>query len=386
MSTDIPNFQDCMYFDSASTSYYRPESIGKSVAQAILSFGSHSRGTHKPAQLAKEAISDAKEVIRSFFGADSPEQIAFMSGATLALNSAILGTLKPNDHVITTVMEHNAVLRPLYRLMDEGLECDFVGLLEDGNLDYSAFEGLVKENTKCVIITHCSNVTGLVINLDFLAEFCRKHDLFLILDAAQTAGLFPIDIKLFDRAIICFTGHKGFMGPQGTGGMVVNNVEISPIIRGSTSHSSHVRHMLEYPDSIEVGTPNAHSIAGLLAGARYILDKGMDVMLESSLQMADIFYNGLRGVDGINVLSNFALPHGPIVSFNFNNIGPSEVEDFLNHMNICVRAGFHCAPLIHNALNTDCYGALRFSFSSFNDKSQVEHVLRAVTFFAKNFL
>ena len=374
-----------IYFDSASTSFYKPNVVTQAVTSAMSSFGNAGRGGNPASITAARAIYSARCSLAPFFGVQ-PSQIAFTHNATTALNMAIFGLLSANDHAITTVLEHNSVLRPLYHLQERGLKLDFVGLTPDGDLDYESFGKLLCKETRCVIVTHCSNVTGLVVDLGRIAQFCKQHGLILIVDAAQSAGLLPIDIQSLGRAAVCFTGHKGLLGPQGTGGLVINDIEISPMMVGGSGFDSFsTLHPNAFPESLEAGTLNAHGIAGLGAGAEYIKEKGMDAIREEGLAHAKAFEEGVREIPNIKIYGNSALQRAPIVSINIGDLDSAEVETLLAVREICVRGGFHCAPLAHKALGTDGQGAVRFSFSSFNTEQQVEIAIQAVEEIAKEY-
>jgi len=365
-----------IYFDSASTSYYRPDVVKQAVVSAMTELGSYGRGAHAVAMAAGRAVHEARCSLAEFFGA-CPDQVAFTHNATMSLNMAIFGLLDMNDHVITTVLEHNSVLRPLHHMQKKGLSVDFVGLADDGNLDYDALPKLLHKNTKCVIITHCSNVTGLAIDLEFVAEFCKKNGLILIVDAAQSAGIFPIDMHSLGRAVLCFTGHKGLLGPQGTGGLVVSDdVRIPPMLYGGTGSDG---------ESIEAGTFNAHGIAGLAAGVEHIKTKSMDAIRIESIALAEAFAESVRRIPDVKILGNSALMQAPIVSININDVDSAEAETLLSAQGLCVRGGFHCAQLAHRALGTMEQGAVRFSFSAFNTINQVEIAIQAVAKVAKEF-
>jgi len=367
-----------IYFDAASTSYYKPETVKHAVVEAMSKFGNGGRGGHSAAMAATRSIYSVRARLAPLFGA-RPNQIAFTYNATAALNMAIFGLLGNGGHAITTVLEHNSVLRPLYQLQRKGLSLDFVGFAPDGDLDYDAFGKLLKKETRCVIVTHCSNVTGQITNLDYLADFCNRHDLILIIDAAQSAGLFKINIARLGRSIVCFTGHKGLLGPQGTGGLVANDVEIAPMFIGGTGSDSFTQHHSEiFPESLEAGTLNSHGLAGLAAGAQHINEKGMEVMLNEGLALAKGFEDGVRDIEGVKILGNCKLQRAPIVCMNIGGLDSVEVEAALADRKICVRGGFHCAPLMHKALGTEIQGAVRFSFSSFNTELQVQFAMQAV--------
>jgi len=364
-----------IYLDAAATSLHKPPQVGTAMA-AALGMGNAGRGAHSHAMAAAQTVYNGRKTIASFFGV-LPQQVAFTSGATESLNIAIRGVLQPDSHVVTTVLEHNSVLRPLYAA---GVDMDTVGLLPNGDLDYAAFARCLKPNTKAVVITTASNVTGLVVDMGYVAEFCKKHGLLLIVDAAQTAGVTSIFVGGID--ILCFTGHKCLLGPQGIGGMVVRpGLNIAPSkFGGSGSDSFSHTQPAEMPEMLEAGTLNLPGIAGLAAGVEYITAMGITNIFTKAQELAEQFYNQTAKIPGIKLYSNFALPHAPIVALNIGDIDSAMVEFILsNEYGISARGGAHCAPLIHTALGTAAQGAVRFSFSHFNTAQEVETAVRAIT-------
>jgi len=373
-----------IYFDSASTSLHKPDIVIQTVAKAMTELGNSGRGGHAPAMSATRTIYNARERLATFFGTQA-NQVAFTHNATIALNIAIFSSLTTNDHAITTVLEHNSVLRPLYHLQSHGLSLDFVGLATDGDIDYDALEKLLKKNTKCIVITHCSNVTGQLIDLERVAQICKKKGLVLIVDAAQSAGLFEVDVKKLGDAIVCFTGHKGLLGPQGTGGLVKNGYSpITPTFFGGTGSDSFSHYNSGiFPESFEPGTANAHGVAGLAAGVEYINQIGMKKMTSNSLRLAMFFEDEIRRIKNVEIYGNPQLPKAPIVSINIGDLDSAEVGAMLSEYEIYVRGGFHCAPLIHHALGTQKQGAARFSFSSNNTMEQVKIAIEVVNKIAR---
>jgi cysteine desulfurase family protein len=348
-------------------------------------FGNAGRGGHPAAMLATREVYKARGSLATLFGA-RPNQIAFTHNATMALNMAIFGLLRPGDHTIATVLEHNSVLRPLHRLQKSGLSVDFVGLVGDGNLDYASFDKFLQKNTKCIIAAHCSNVTGQIVDLKYLADFCKSNGLILIVDAAQSAGLLPIDINALGRSVVCFTGHKGLLGPQGTGGLAVNDIEIPPtFVGGSGSDSFSQNHFDSFPESLEAGTLNSHGIAGLAAGVEFIKERGVEAVMKEGLELARAFTDSVRDFAGVKIFGNPALPKVPIVSINIGDLDSAEAEAILAQRGIYVRGGFHCSPLAHRALGTQSQGAVRFSFSSLNTAEQVEIAIQTVAEMAREF-
>lgn len=369
-----------IYFDNAATSLPKPPAVGQAILEALSLFGAAGRGGHPAALSASRCIFRARKSVANLFGS-APERTVFTSNVTESLNIAINGLLTPNDHVITTVLEHNSVLRPLYRLRSQGLGLSIVDLDSDGNLDYDGFRRNLRTNTKAVVCTHASNLTGTVVDLDVVSAFCQENGLLLIVDAAQTAGVFPINADKQGLDVLCFTGHKGLLGPQGTGGFCVREgLHITQLkVGGSGVHSYSEVHPQEMPEALEAGTLNAHGIAGLLAGIDYIQEMGMNTIRDRELALTQQFRGGVAAIPEVRVYGDANRPHAPIITLNIGDIDSGEVGDRLaTEYDICVRAGAHCAPLAHIALGIREQGAVRFSFSSFNTGAEIQTALKAV--------
>lgn len=358
-----------IYLDSAATSLQKPPEVASAMAGAVGLLGNPGRGAHSHALAATKCVYHGRKTVASFFGA-APEQVMFTSGATESLNIAIHGLLGPSDHVITTVYEHNSVLRPLYNLQRQGLEISFVKEISHNCLQPA---------TKAVIMTHASNLTGQVFDLKPVSKFCKKHGLLLIVDAAQTAGSIPISMQYAD--VLCFTGHKSLLGPQGIGGLVVGRgVNIRPTKFGGTGMDSFAETQPDsLPEALEAGTLNTPGIAGLTAGIEYICRIGINNMYQNALKRAKIFYEGAAKIPGVKIYSDLSTPHVPIVAFNIGDMDSAMVEFRLsNEHGISVRGGTHCAPLHHKLLGTAEQGAVRFSFSSFNTEDEVQTAVQAI--------
>ena len=362
-----------IYLDNAATTLQKPSVVGEAMLEALQTAGNPGRGAHEPTLHAARLVYDARAALAELFGAESPACIAFASNATQALNTALGGLIGPADHVITTVCEHNSVLRPLYRLREQGTQLSFVGVDDRAVLRYEQFEELLRPNTKAVVVTGASNVTGNATDLAFAAHFAKKHGLLLIVDAAQTAGACPIPVKKLGIDVLCFTGHKGLLGPQGTGGLYVRpGLRAAPlVVGGSGVHSFDERHPAEMPTALEAGTLNVPGIAGLGAGVRWILEQGVKTLQAQETVLARLFYEAVREIPGVVVYGSFAEPRAPIVSLNLAGEDSARVADALwEEFGICVRAGAHCAPLMHKALGTVEQGMVRFSFSHQNTEAE----------------
>lgn len=369
-----------IYFDNAASSLPKAPGVAEALTEALTTFGGPGRGTHPATLLASRCVFKARKLLAEMFGV-SPERMVFTCNATESLNTAILGLLSPSDHAITTVMEHNSVLRPLYALQDRGMGLSIVDADPAGNIDARSFQSFLQPNTKAVVCTHASNLTGNLTDLHGIIAFCKQNNLYCIVDAAQTAGMFPIDVDKMGIDVLCFTGHKSLLGPQGTGGLCLGKgVKLRPLKEGGSGIQSYAeRHPAELPEALEAGTLNAHGIAGLLASATYIRKTGMEVIRTRELLLSKQFYEGVSGLPGVRCYGNFTHPRGPIVTLNIGSLDSSKIADRLAYeYGICVRGGAHCAPLAHIALGTREQGAVRFSFSSFNTEAEIDKGLSAV--------
>lgn len=371
---------DMIYFDNAATSLPKPPTVGQAVLEAINTFGGAGRGGHPAALAATRCIFRARKSVAELLGV-SADRTVFTSNATESLNISIFGLLTQEDHVITTAMEHNSVLRPLYQLRSKGMGLTIIRTDGKGNLDYDSFSRSLRPNSKAVVCTHASNLTGTISDLNFIAEFCKENGLLLIVDASQTAGALPIHVDEMGIDVLCFTGHKGLLGPQGTGGLCVRKgLNVLPLkVGGSGLHSYSETHPADLPEGLEAGTANAHGIAGLLAGVEYITGLGIDTIRNREFELAERFRKEVSEISGVRIYGDPDVPRVPIVTLNIGSVDSGEVGDRLtNDYDICVRTGTHCAPLAHSALGTQEQGAVRFSFSSFNTEEEIETGIRAI--------
>ena len=364
-----------IYFDNAATTMRKPECVMKAVADAMGSLGNSGRGVHGGALSASRIIYDTRVALAQLFGAESPERIAFTANSTQALNMAIKGALQPGDHVITTALEHNSVLRPLYELEDRGVELTILPADLLGNICYEDFEKEIRPNTRAIVTTHGSNLTGNLLDIERIGAIAGQHGLLYIVDASQTAGVFDIDVQKMGIDILCFTGHKGLLGPQGTGGLYVREgVTLRPLLSGGSGVQTYLRsHPPQMPTALEAGTLNGHGIAGLGAAVRYIQNTGLDVIRAKEQALMRQFYEAVRMIPGITVYGDFGTDNRcAIVALNIRDYDSGEVSDALSEeYGIATRSGAHCAPLMHRALGTVEQGAVRFSFSHYNTKEEI---------------
>lgn len=376
-----------IYLDNAATTLHKPQQVIDAVVHAMQSMGNCARGTHEEALDAARTVYDARVRLASLFGCPRVDHVAFTANSTEALNMAINGLIDPGDHVISTDLEHNSVLRPLYRLEAEhGAELSFVPADKLGNVDYADFERLMKPNTRAVVCTNASNLTGTVLDIERIAKTAHSHGALVIVDASQTAGCWPIDMKKMGIDVLCFTGHKGLMGPQGTGGICVKEgIEIRPFKVGGSGVQSYSRtHPAEYPTRLEAGTLNGHGIAGLGAAAKFISETGVENIHAKERSLMLRFYEGVKNIEGVMVYGDFTKDKTAIVALNIRDYESGEVSYELSQgYGIATRPGAHCAPRMHKALGTAEVGAVRFSFSFYNTEEEIDEAVRAVSELAK---
>ena len=371
-----------IYLDNAATTIHKPEAVIDAVSEAMRHIGNSARGTHAGSLDAARIIFEARMKAAQLFGCADPTRVAFTSNVTESLNIAINGLIEEGDHVITTMLEHNSVLRPLYRLEEEsGVELSIVHADQTGLVNYDDFEKMIRPNTKAIVTTHISNLTGNMLDIARIGKIAHDHGIYYIVDAAQSAGNIPIDMEEMNIDVLCFTGHKGLYGPQGTGGLCVRQgVDIRPMKVGGTGVQTYLKSQpKDMPVRLEAGTMNAHGIAGLSAAFDFIEETGVSEIHKREMQLLNLFVRGLKEIDGVRVYGDFSGDRGAIVSINIRDYDSSEVSDFLmQDYEIATRPGAHCAPLMHEALGTTDRGAVRFSFSYFNTEDEVEVALRAI--------
>lgn len=371
-----------IYLDSSATSFLKPPQVAEAVFRSFNTIGNAGRGAHAPTLNASRLIYDTREKLAALFGTPDPSRIAFTCNATEALNIAIHGAIHPGEHVITTACEHNSVLRPLYLKEKEGTELTIIPADKKGRIRYDLLESSVKSNTSAIVLTHASNLSGNVTDLAFVSNFAKKHGLLLIVDASQTAGSLPINVVKMGIDILCFTGHKGLFGPQGTGGLYVREgLTLSPLKSGGSGiHSFDRQHPTDMPTALEAGTLNGHGIAGLNAGLDYILSTGVNNIHAKEISLARRFVNGISDISDLKLYGDIDAPlRTPIISLNIDNMSSASVSDILwEDYEICVRAGAHCAPLMHKTFGTEKQGAVRFSFSCFNTEAEIDTAIQAM--------
>lgn len=371
-----------IYLDSAATSYHKPDGVARAVAEAISHMGNPGRGAHEASLDASRVVYGTREKMAELFGAEEASQIVFTANSTESLNIAIQGLVDPGDHVITTVMEHNSVLRPLYLCQQRGVSLTILPFSAAGTVTPEAIEAVIRSNTRMIVCTHGSNLTGDLNDLEAIGRVCKKHHLLFVVDASQTAGVFPIQMDSMNIDVLCFTGHKSLMGPQGTGGMCVRKgVRIRPLLVGGSGIDSYSKiHPQVMPTALEAGTLNAHGIAGLSAALDFIKKVTPDVIRQREEELTRRFVSQIKSIPGVKLYGNYEqFPRAPILSLNILDYDSGEIADVLaQDYGIMTRAGAHCAPLMHEALGTKSQGAMRFSFSYFNTEEEIDQAANAI--------
>lgn len=373
-----------IYLDNAATTMRKPQTVIDAVTQAMCSLGNAGRGATSGALDAARTIHACRAKLARLLGCPRADHVCFTSNSTAALNTVINGVVRPGDRVVTTVLEHNSVLRPLNRLAAErGVTVEYAGCDANGVLDYDELERLVTSGTRAVVVTHASNVTGNAVDIARVAAMAHAAGALVIVDASQSAGTAHIDMQAMGLDVVCFTGHKGLMGPQGTGGLAVaEGIDVAPWAIGGTGvHSFDPLQPLEWPTRLEAGTLNGHGIAGLSAGLDFIeAQGGVEAIATHERALADRFLAGVREIPEIKLYGAFDQPsRSAIVSLNVGDIDSAEISDALMQgWGIATRPGAHCAPLMHHALGTERQGVVRFSFGYFNTDEEVDTAIDAL--------
>ena len=371
-----------IYMDNAATTMHKPQAVIDAVVAAMSSMGNAGRGANEASLSASRVIYDTREKLCRFFHGTSPRQIVFTNNSTESLNIAIKGLLDPGDHVITTMLEHNSVLRPLYEMEQKGVALTIIKSNEKGTFDIRDMEEAIRPETKMIICTNGSNLTGNHIDVKKVGELAHRHGLLFVVDASQTAGVFPIDVQDMQIDVLCFTGHKGMLVPQGIGGMYVREgLQIRPLKSGGSGVQTYSKtHPTEMPTALEAGTLNGHGIAGLGAAVSYLMETGIDHIRAREQELMWKFYEGVKDIPGITIYGDFSTKDRcAIVTLNIGDYDSSEVSDeLLTEYSISTRPGGHCAPLMHEALGTVEQGAVRFSFSHYNTDEEVDIAIQAV--------
>jgi len=375
-----------IYFDNAATSWPKPPGVAEAIVRFINDVGANpGRAGHRLAVQAGRIVYSAREAVAELFNVPDPLRVVFGHNVTEALNLALRGLLRPGAHVVTSSMEHNSMMRPLRALERQGVALTVVPCSPEGVLDPAAVEAVLRPDTVMIALNHASNVVGTLLPVADVAALARDYDLLLLVDAAQTGGAYPIDVQADGIDLLAFTGHKSLCGPMGTGGLVVGErvdvARLEPLKRGGTgSRSEHEEQPDFLPDMCESGTPNAVGLAGLDAGVRWVLERGVAAIRTHEVTLAQRLIDGLSGIRGVTVYGELdATRQTATVSFNVAGLEPSDVGLRLDEAyGIMCRVGLHCAPAAHKTIGTFPVGTVRFGLSAFNTLEEVDTALAAV--------
>jgi cysteine desulfurase family protein len=373
-----------IYLDHAATSWPKPPQVTEAMLQAALNDAANpGRGSHAMAVRASRIMFDTRKWLAKLFHIKNPNDIAFTCNTTMALNMAIKGWVKPGDHVIATSVEHNSVRRPLYDLeLKHGVQVSYIESNAEGDIHVSQIAEAIRSNTSLIIATHSSNLLGTILPVAEIGELARKKGIKLLVDAAQSAGILPIDVEAMGIDMLAFPGHKGLLGPQGTGGLYIHpELDLEPLLHGGTGSQSETPWQPQVrPDRYEAGTQNTPGLAGLQAGVRHILNETVQKIHTNEWRLSQRLLEGLSGINGVNVLGPaIGEPRTGIVAFYVDAIDPSEMSFILDqHYGIAVRSGFHCTPLAHSSVGTAKTGAVRASVGLYTTEQEVDALTEAV--------
>lgn len=379
-----------VYLDNAATSDPKPRSVIDAVVRAMTQINANpGRSGHPRALAAARCVYAARQALSDFIGAEADSAVCFAMNCTDALNAAIKGVVRRGNHVISTMLEHNSVLRVLSKLSaEQQIALSLIWPEPDGMIDPEKIRRAIRSNTRLICMTHASNVTGAIQPAAAVGQIARGHGITYLIDGAQALGAIPVNVQRLMCDLYAFPGHKSLLGPQGTGGLCIRpGVELRPLLRGGTGIHSYDRDQpQEYPARLEAGTLNSHGIAGLNAALDFILERGVQAIGARERMLMRRFYDGVRAVPGVTVYGDFApQERAAIVALNIRDYDSAEVADALfADYGIAVRAGAHCAPRMHQALGTTAQGAVRFSFSYFNTEAETDAAVRAVRALAEN--
>jgi len=381
---DTPGASGLIYLDNGATSFPKPEEVYRYMDAFYRRYGVNpGRSGYDLCIESGELVEDTRRLLCGFFGGQHPDRLVFGYNATDALNLAIYGLLAPGDHAVTTHLEHNSSLRPLWDLQQRGVEVDWVDFDDHGYVDPGEVIARMRPHTRAVVVNHGSNVIGTVQPVREIGAACRARGIPLVLDVSQTAGMIPLDVEELGAGVLCFTGHKSLLGPMGIGGMYVHeSVELRQTRAGGTGvRSAQRRHLEEYPYRMEYGTPNLPGIAGLSAGVKWVLERGVDAIHRHEMDLWRLLRDGLRGIDGVTLYCQDAeRDRIGVLSFNVEGLEAADVGTMLDvDHDIACRTGLHCAPMVHEHLGTDrIHGSVRFGIGPFNTAAQIETALAAV--------
>jgi cysteine desulfurase family protein len=372
-----------VYLDNAATSWPKPETVPQTVDRFMRQVGATpGRGGHRREEESARMVDEARSVLAELFHTPDPSGVVFTLNATQAINMALKGLLRPGDHVVTSSIEHNAMWRPLKALERRRVAVSAVACAPDGTLDPAAVEAALRANTRLIALLHASNVLGTILPIAEVGQIARRHGIPCLVDAAQTAGAYPIDVEAMGVDLLAFAGHKGLYGPHGTGGLVVRpGLVLETWVEGGSGIESEPETMPEtLPLRLEAGTQNAAGIAGLLAGARFVLEQGVEHIRAHEMEMAALLIQVLQDIPGLAILGPHELERRTaVVSVTVEGYAPEQLAAVLDQVfDVATRAGLHCAPQAHRTAGTLACGALRFSPSYFTTRDEIEYTAESL--------
>ena len=380
-----------IYLDNASTTFPKAPNVANAMSDYLTNYGINiNRGSYALAYDVEDIIYTTRQRLNTLFNGHDPSHVTFTQNVTMSLNMVIKGLLKAGDHILVSSMEHNAVMRPLTQQLDKGITFDIIPCDVTGSIQLESIETLIRPNTVAMIINHASNVCGTVQPIESIGAICKAHNLHFILDAAQTAGVIPIDVKACHIDALCFTGHKGLLGPQGIGGIILTKEiaqTLTPLIAGGTGSFSHLETMPTHmPDAFEAGTLNLPGIIGLNEGLSYIEAVDMKNIHNHELALTKTFLEGLRSITGINIIGKQDIQdRTAVVSITIDGLDAASIAyELESNYHIMTRVGLHCAPRAHQTLGTYPEGTVRFSFGYANTLEEVDMALSALHTILKN--
>jgi len=374
-----------VYLDNGATSYPKAPGVKEAISSFFDNVGSSvNRGSYDTSLAAERVVYETREMICQMYNYDNTNNVVFTKNITESLNIILKGFLRNGDNVIVSSIEHNAVMRPLVKLREKGITITRITCNESGELDTKEIESAINEKTKLIVMTHCSNVSGSVVDLEAVGKIAKANDLYFVIDAAQTSGVIDVDMQKLNADAICFTGHKSLLGPQGIGGFIINDRMhplVDTFIEGGTGSHSESEEQPDYmPDKFESGTPNIIGIYGLNASLKYINEVGKEGILKHEMHLVEKFLSGLRKFEKIRVVGRQDTENRlAVISVNFDGEDNSEIAHVLSSkFGIATRVGLHCAPSAHQTFGTYETGTVRFSFSSFNTDEEIDYTLDAI--------
>ena len=378
-----------VYLNHAATSFPKPRAVMEAV---VRWFEQPPVDAARGGDAGCDPVTPCRQQFAQLLGVTDPGRVVLLPSATHALNLVVAGLAAPGSHVVTSVLEHNSLLRPLaHRERDHGVAVSYLGVDEEGMIDPGQLVRALRPHTSLVALCHASNVTGTILPIDALAKIAREREILFIVDAAQTAGCLPIDVIRTGVDVLCFTGHKSLLGPQGTGGFYIRkgleNI-LPPLMRGGTGSASESEEQPDFlPDKFESGTPNAIGLAGLGAGIRFVIDTGIEHIREKEVRLTRRFLEGAARLPGITIYGPCEAAHRTaVVSFNLNGFTPSDLASGLDEeFGLLSRPGLHCSPAAHRTIGTFPQGTLRFSFGFFNTEAEIQTGLEALAYLSRKY-